>query len=182
MRACGFLGRQLVLGAEARPVVGDAHLGQLAALRHGHLDTAIARRARLARRVRRVREQVAQHLREPHPDHRSQHRIRGRHHARARETQPIQLAPRDLRHHRREIHRLRALIRPPVVPAVAIRAEGVLETLFALLQLAYRAVDRSIGLNQKWGISEREFLGRVFAAVDLRGTKLAPVPPEGPPA
>jgi signal recognition particle receptor subunit beta len=72
-------------------------------------------------------------------------------------------------------------LRPPVVPAVAIRSEGVLETLFALLQLAFRAVDRSIGLHQKWGISEREFLGRVFSAVDVRGTKLS-APPEGPAA
>jgi signal recognition particle receptor subunit beta len=68
---------------------------------------------------------------------------------------------------------LRALIRPPVVPAVAIRSEGVVETLYALLQLTFRSVDRTVGL-QKWGISEREFLGRVFAAVDVRGTRLAP--------
>ena len=47
--------------------------------------------------------------------------------------------------------------------------------------LAFRAVDRSVGLHQKWGISEREFLGRIFASVDVRGTKLPPTPPEGPP-
>jgi Fe2+ transport system protein B len=77
---------------------------------------------------------------------------------------------------------LRALVRPPVVPAVAIRSEGVVETLYALLQLAFRSVDRSIGLHQKWGISEREFLGRVFARVDVRGVRLPATPTQGPAA
>jgi hypothetical protein len=40
-------------------------------------------------------------------------------------------------------------------------------------------VDRTVGL-QKWGITEREFLGRVFAAVDVRGTRIAQVPQGGP--
>ncbi|HSM94113.1 MAG TPA: ADP-ribosylation factor-like protein [Anaeromyxobacteraceae bacterium] len=79
-----------------------------------------------------------------------------------------------------ELTDLRAVVRPPVVPAVAIRSEGVLETLYALLQLAYRSVDRSIGLHQKWGISEREFLGRVFASVDVRGAKLPAPAAQGP--
>jgi len=77
---------------------------------------------------------------------------------------------------------LRSLIKPPVVPAVAIRSDGVVETLYALLQLTFRRVDRTIGLHQKWGISEREFLGKVFASVDVRGTRIPPTPPEGPAA
>jgi signal recognition particle receptor subunit beta len=77
---------------------------------------------------------------------------------------------------------LRSLIKPPVIPAVAIRSEGVIETLYALLQLTFRRVDRAIGLHQKWGISEREFLGKVFASVDVRGTRIPPTPPEGPAA
>jgi hypothetical protein len=81
-----------------------------------------------------------------------------------------------------ELGDLRALIRPPVVPAVAIRAEGVVETLFALLQLCFRGVDRTLGLHKKWGITEREFLGRIFSSVDLRGTKLPQIPREGPAA
>jgi signal recognition particle receptor subunit beta len=77
---------------------------------------------------------------------------------------------------------LRALIKPPVVPAVAIRSEGVIETLYALLQLTFRRIDRTIGLHQKWGISEREFLGKVFASVDVSGTKIPQIPTEGPAA
>jgi signal recognition particle receptor subunit beta len=79
-----------------------------------------------------------------------------------------------------ELGDLRALIKPPVIPAVAIRSEGVVETLFALLQLTFRRVDRTIGLHQKWGISEREFLGKVFASVDVRGTRIPQLPTEGP--
>jgi signal recognition particle receptor subunit beta len=81
-----------------------------------------------------------------------------------------------------ELGDLRALVAPPVVPAVAIRSEGVVETLYALLQLAFRSVDRSIGLHQKWGISEREFLGKVFASVDVRGTRVSVAPSRGPAA
>jgi signal recognition particle receptor subunit beta len=73
---------------------------------------------------------------------------------------------------------LRAEIQPPVVPAVAIRGEGVVETLHALLQLCYRSLDRRVGLEAKWQISEREFLDKIFAHVDLKGTALAP-PGEG---
>jgi signal recognition particle receptor subunit beta len=96
----------------------------------------------------------------------------------------IQLNKMDLPEARTEgeLGDLRALIRPPVIPAVAIRSEGVIETLFALLQLTFRAVDRTIALHQKWNISEREFLSRIFAAVDVRGTRIPPAPPEGPAA
>lgn len=62
---------------------------------------------------------------------------------------------------------------PPVIPAVAIRAEGVIETLHAVLCQCYRNLDRQIGLDKKWRISEREFLGQIFSHVDLRGTGLA---------
>ena len=94
----------------------------------------------------------------------------------------IQLNKMDLPEARteEELGDLREIIRPPVVPAVAIRSEGVLETLYALLQLTFRRVDRAVGLHAKWGISEREFLGKVFASVDLKGTKLVPLTPEGP--
>ena len=64
----------------------------------------------------------------------------------------------------------------PVVPAVAIRGEGVVETLHTLLQVCYRSLDRAFGLESNWQIPEREFLGQIFSHVDLRGTRL---PPEG---
>jgi hypothetical protein len=94
----------------------------------------------------------------------------------------IQMNKRDLPDARgdAELGDLRAVIQPPVVPAVAIRGEGTVETLHALLQLCYRSLDRSIQLEAKWKISEREFLDKIFSHVDLRGTRLAP-PAGGPP-
>ncbi len=93
----------------------------------------------------------------------------------------IQMNKRDLEDARGddEVGDLRRIIQPPVVPAVAIRGDGVVETLHALLQLCYRTLDRSLGLDAKWHVSEREFLDRVFAHVDLRGTQLEP--PTGAP-
>jgi len=93
----------------------------------------------------------------------------------------IQMNKRDLEDARGddEVGDLRRIIQPPVVPAVAIRGDGVVETLHALLQLCYRALDRSLGLDAKWHVSEREFLDRVFSHVDLRGTQLEP--PTGAP-
>jgi signal recognition particle receptor subunit beta len=92
----------------------------------------------------------------------------------------IQMNKRDLEDARGddEVGDLRRVIQPPVVPAVAIRGEGVVETLYAVLQLCYRSLDRSFGLDAKWHIPEKEFLGKIFSHVDLRGTRLPPHPPE----
>lgn len=92
----------------------------------------------------------------------------------------VQMNKRDLPDARgdAELSDLREVIQPPVVPAVAIRGEGVVETLHAVLQLCYRSLDRAHGLDARWHISEQEFLDRIFAHVDLRGTGLAPPPPE----
>jgi mutual gliding-motility protein MglA len=86
----------------------------------------------------------------------------------------LQMNKRDLDDARRddELGDLRRVIAPPIVPAVAIRGEGVVETLYAVLQLCYRSLDRSFGLEAKWHVSEREFLGRIFSHVDLAGTRL----------
>jgi hypothetical protein len=59
-----------------------------------------------------------------------------------------------------------------MVPAVAVRGEGVAETLWAMLTLTYRSMDRSMGLADRWKISEKEFLSRIFDHVDLVGTRL----------
>jgi hypothetical protein len=67
-------------------------------------------------------------------------------------------------------------VRTPIEPAVAIRGEGVIETLHTLLQRCYRSLDATFGLESNWQITEREFLGQIFSHVDLRGTRL---PPEG---
>lgn len=93
----------------------------------------------------------------------------------------IQMNKRDLDDARRddELGDLRGIIQPPVVPAVAIRGDGVVETLYAVLQLCYRSLDRSFGLESKWRIPEKEFLGRIFSHVDLAGTRITV--PQGAP-
>lgn len=62
-----------------------------------------------------------------------------------------------------------------VVPAVAVRGEGVVETLHSLLALTYRRLDAQHGLARTWHITEAEFLAKIFDHVDLKGTGLARV-------
>jgi signal recognition particle receptor subunit beta len=87
----------------------------------------------------------------------------------------VQLNKKDLPETRGddELDDLRRLIQPPMVPAVAIRGDGVVETLWALLTLCYRSLDRNLGLETRWKISEAEFLSRIFDHVDKRGTSLS---------
>jgi signal recognition particle receptor subunit beta len=70
----------------------------------------------------------------------------------------------------------------PVVGAVALRGEGVMETLHALLQSAWRNLDERMRLARNVGLTEKEFLTHIFQQMDLSGTALAPLyPPEGRP-
>jgi mutual gliding-motility protein MglA len=87
----------------------------------------------------------------------------------------LQMNKRDLPDSRTddELADLMQVIRPLVIPAVAIRGEGVLETLHVLLTLTYRSLDQRVGLERSWHISEREFLSQIFSHMDLRGTRLA---------
>jgi mutual gliding-motility protein MglA len=87
----------------------------------------------------------------------------------------IQMNKRDLPDARGndELQDLMQVVQPVVVPAVAIRGEGVVESLHALLTLTYRALDARVGMERNWRISEREFLSQIFTHVDLRGTRLA---------
>jgi signal recognition particle receptor subunit beta len=86
----------------------------------------------------------------------------------------IQMNKQDLDDTRKhdEYQDLMKVIQPPIVPAVATRGEGVLETLYTLLQLTFRHLDALVGLEKKWKVSEREFLDSIFAHVDLRGAHL----------
>jgi mutual gliding-motility protein MglA len=68
---------------------------------------------------------------------------------------------------------LRELVSPLAIPAVAVRGEGVVETLHALLALTYRNLDATLGLARTWHVPEAEFLAQIFAHVDVRGTGLA---------
>lgn len=87
----------------------------------------------------------------------------------------VQLNKLDLPDVRREeeLSDLREVVKPAVVPAVAIRGEGVVETLHVLLELTYRSLDRRIGLERTARISEHEFMSQIFSHVDLRGTRLS---------
>lgn len=76
----------------------------------------------------------------------------------------IQFNKRDLPNVRTdaEIEEIRAKSKEPVFAAVAIRGEGVLETLFALLKLSYRNLNARHDFEGKFGISEGEFLRSIF--------------------
>jgi signal recognition particle receptor subunit beta len=89
----------------------------------------------------------------------------------------LQLNKRDLPDQRGEdeLADLMQVVRPTVVPAVAIRGEGVVETLYTLLRLTYRSLDARIGLERGWRIPEVEFLTQIFSHVDLRGTRIGAV-------
>jgi hypothetical protein len=67
---------------------------------------------------------------------------------------------------------LRQSANAPVVPAVAVRGEGVLETLHSLLLVVYRDMEQRIGIGSRWGIGEREFLDAIFTHVDVRGSRV----------
>lgn len=71
-----------------------------------------------------------------------------------------------------EIEEVRKKGGEPVYGAVAIRGEGVLETLHALLTLTYRKLDARLGLNTKLSLTEREFLFQVFRNASVAGTEL----------
>jgi signal recognition particle receptor subunit beta len=60
----------------------------------------------------------------------------------------------------------------PVVGAIAIRGVGVLETLYAVLQVAFRSIDALAGLSKNIGLTEKEFLSQVFVNIDTAGTEL----------
>jgi hypothetical protein len=67
---------------------------------------------------------------------------------------------------------LRQAAAAPVIPAVAVRGEGVLETLQALLRVVHRDLEARIGISSRWSIPEREFLDAIFAHVDVKGSRV----------
>ncbi len=79
-----------------------------------------------------------------------------------------------------ELEQVRRKRSEPVFGAVAIRGEGVTETLFGLLQRTYRNLDSRLGLNKKFQITEQEFLTQIFSHADLRNTALIDLFPPRP--
>ena len=71
-----------------------------------------------------------------------------------------------------EIDEIRRRGREPVVGAVAIRGEGVLETLHVVLQVAWRSLERRAGISRSIGLGEAEFLAQIFNSVEVSGTAL----------
>lgn len=71
-----------------------------------------------------------------------------------------------------EMEEVRSKGKEPVIGAVAIRGEGVLETLHAVLQAAFRAIEERAAVSRNIGLTEEEFLGQIFANIDVRGTQL----------
>jgi GTPase SAR1 family protein len=86
----------------------------------------------------------------------------------------IQFNKRDLPDTRteEELDVVRRRGREPVVGAVALRGEGVCETFHELLRAAWQRLDVDANLGRNIGLSEEEFLGRIFSHLDLGGTTL----------
>jgi mutual gliding-motility protein MglA len=86
----------------------------------------------------------------------------------------IQFNKRDLPDTRteEEIEALRARGNEPIFSAVAIRGEGVLETLHGLLQLTWKALEEKHDFGRKFGLEEEEFMRNVFRNLDLENTAL----------
>ena len=79
----------------------------------------------------------------------------------------VQFNKRDLPNVRTdaEMDEIRAQSKEPVFTAIAIRGDGVLETLFALLRLTFRSLTKHYDFEGKFGLSEAEFLRAVFKRV-----------------
>ncbi len=87
----------------------------------------------------------------------------------------IQFNKRDLPDIRteEEIDTLKQRGPEPIFLAVAIRGEGVLETLHGLLQLTWQRLEEQHQLGHKFGLTEAEFLKNVFRNLDLTHTALS---------
>ena len=93
----------------------------------------------------------------------------------------IQFNKRDLPNVRtdQEIEEIKSKSKEPVFTAVAVRGEGVLETLFALLKLTYRNLNKKYDFEGKFGISESEFLRSVFKRVSADAQGALKLPQSG---
>ena len=73
-----------------------------------------------------------------------------------------------------EIEETRQRGTEPLIGAVAIRCEGVLETFFAVLQGAYRYMEARSQVSKQLDLDEQIFLSQIFSRIDLGGTQLDP--------
>lgn len=86
----------------------------------------------------------------------------------------IQFNKRDLPDTRSdaELDEARRRGKEAIVPAVAVRGQGVVETFHAVVRAAYRALDARAGLARSLSLTEAEFLGQIFSRMNLAGTEL----------
>jgi len=87
----------------------------------------------------------------------------------------IQFNKRDLPNARSdsEIDEVARRGKEPVFKAVAIKGEGVLETLDAILRLTWRRLDKAIAIGQKLRLDENSFVD------NLLRRKSSPLPETG---
>jgi len=71
-----------------------------------------------------------------------------------------------------ELEMARSRGKEPIVGAIAIQGIGVLETLFAVLQAAYRSLETRFNLSRNLDVDETEFLTRIFNRIDTSFTRL----------
>jgi mutual gliding-motility protein MglA len=64
----------------------------------------------------------------------------------------------------------------PIYKAVALRGQGVAETLCGLLQLLWGSLDRQYDIRRKHGLGREEFLAPFFKALGLELPTLPPTP------
>jgi mutual gliding-motility protein MglA len=64
-----------------------------------------------------------------------------------------------------EVEEIRSKSKEPVFKAVAIHGEGVLETVYALLRLTFRNLNKQYDFEGKFGISETDFLRSIFRQI-----------------
>jgi len=79
----------------------------------------------------------------------------------------VQFNKRDLPNVRsdEEIEQIRQKGKEPIFTAVAVQGQGVIETLYGLLKLTYRNLSARHGFEEKFGLSERDFLKSIFKNV-----------------
>jgi signal recognition particle receptor subunit beta len=71
-----------------------------------------------------------------------------------------------------ELEMARSRGKEPVIGAIAIQGVGVLETLFAVLQAAYRSLDNRSNISRNLDVDEAEFLTKTFRHIDTSSTYL----------
>jgi signal recognition particle receptor subunit beta len=72
-----------------------------------------------------------------------------------------------------ELEQMRSRSREPIYKAIATQRKGVIETLYALVQVTFRRLDAEQEFERKFGIGEKEFLRHLFAGVDVHAAGLS---------